>query len=522
MTDVRRCCRRVPWVARVTARPLRITVLCALLLACVQAAPAVAATTFRPRIGRALGLVPPAGSQDIAIGSPFPEVYHGGPVMSDVTVHTIFWAPNGYAFGGSPGAGVLGYEPLIQQFFGDVAHDSGSATNIFSMLNQYKDSAGQGGYDISYNAATDTVNDTDAYPSSSAQCASPSGVATCLTDLDVTREVDKVIDQTDPSGYNLHNLWEVFLPANVDECTGEGECGTNAFAGYHSLANQGDGQFIYAVIIDTVIEEQQIAGADPEGNPIAEASIDTAAHETMEAMTNPEGVGWMDPNGFEIADKCEDGPQTGTPLGYAPDGSPYDQSINGHDYDIQLIWSDSVEGCVPSSTVTTNALPLPSVSLRQFSPDVSGSVGKPEGGLTVRIGLVRASQVVATAAALTRPNGSWGPAVLRAGGGHSAVHAVGDDRDVIVIAYSGHGPAPEVITTGSGGDPFTEAGWTGWLDLDSGFAVGSNSVTVGPCGQTGVLSVSVNGAPTGPPIAQCSTELDQSTVPTPHLTGRAR
>ncbi len=503
-----------------TARFLRITVLSALLLACAQVAPAIAAPTFRPRVGKAMGLVPVVGSQDVAVGTPFPEVYHGGSVMSDVTVHTIFWAPSGYSFGGSPSAGVLGYEPLIQQFFTDVAHDSGSTTNIFSMLNQYRDSAGQGGYDISYNAATDTVNDTDPYPSSSEQCASPSGVATCLTDLDVSREINKVIGQTDPSGRDLHNLWEVFLPVNVDECTGEDECGTNAFAGYHSLANQGNGQFIYAVIINTLIEEQPLAGADPEGNPIAEASIDTAGHETMEAITNPEGVGWMDPNGFEIADKCEDGPQTGTPLGYAPDGSPYDQLINGHEYDIQMIWSDAVEGCEQSSTVTTNGLPLPSVSLRQFSPNVSGSAGESVGGLQVGIVLVRGSDFVAAATATTRANGDWGPVTLRAGGRHSAVHALGDDRDVLLISYRGRRrPSPEVIETGSGGDPFTEAGWTGWLDLDSGFAVGGNSVTIGPCGQTGVLNVAVNGVPTGPPVAQCSTELDQSTVRTPHLSG---
>ena len=134
--------------------------------------------------------------------------------------------------------------------------------------------------------------------------------------------------------------------------------------------------------------------------------------------------------------------------------------------------------------------------------------------------LVRGSDFVAAATATTRANGDWGPVTLRAGGRHSAVHALGDDRDVLLISYRGRRrPSPEVIETGSGGDPFTEAGWTGWLDLDSGFAVGGNSVTIGPCGQTGVLNVAVNGVPTGPPVAQCSTELDQSTVRTPHLSG---
>jgi hypothetical protein len=56
------------------------------------------------------------------------------------------------------------------------------------------------------------------------------------------------------------------------------------------------------------------ARADPQGNPDGELVADTAAHETNEAMTDPEGVGWMDPNAYEVADKCEFGPQRGTPL----------------------------------------------------------------------------------------------------------------------------------------------------------------------------------------------------------------
>ena len=37
-------------------------------------------------------------------------------------------------------------------------------------------------------------------------------------------------------------------------------CGTNAFAGYHSLSNVGHGVVIYAVIIDPIIEFSPAAG----------------------------------------------------------------------------------------------------------------------------------------------------------------------------------------------------------------------------------------------------------------------
>src|SRR5205085_10975519 len=115
----------------------------------------------------------------------------------------------------------------------------------------------------------------------------------------------------------LHDLWLVLLPPNVDECIVPGVCGTNAFAGYHSvssLAVPAHSVTIYSVVIDPLIEVTVAPGADPQGNPDAEAAIDTAAHETVEAMTDPEGVAWMDPNGFETGDKCEFGPQARTPV----------------------------------------------------------------------------------------------------------------------------------------------------------------------------------------------------------------
>ncbi len=478
----------------------------------------MASTTFKPRVGEAMGLMPPAGATDLAQGTPIPVVYHGGSVMSDVTVHTIFWAPSGYAFDAPPGPGALGYEPLIQQFFTDVAHDSGSTTNVFSLLNQYRDGAGAGGYEISYDAASDTINDTDPYPARSQQCVSPSGVATCITDQELAEEVDKLIQENDPTGRDLHDVWEVFLPPNVDECSSQTTCGSNAFAGYHALADEGHGEFIYAVMIDTLIETVEVAGADPEGNPEAESSIDTAAHETVEAITNPEGSGWMDPDGFEVADKCEDGPQQGTPLGFAPDGSPYDEIINGHDYDIQEIWSNQTNGCEQRSTVTSDGLPLATVTLRQFSPLVSGSSGQAFGGVLVAVSLVRSGAVVASALTRTRADGSWGPVALRSGARNPALHAVGDDRDVILVDYDSTSIAPELIETGSGGNPFTETGWTGWLDLDTGFSVAQNSITIGPCGQTGVLQLTVDGVATVPPVSECRTEQDQATVPTPRLT----
>jgi hypothetical protein len=470
---------------------------------------------FKPRVGFALGLLPAHGSQEVAASPSIPVLYHGGTVMRNVTIHTIFWAPAGYRFDGSPGAGVLGYAPLIQQFFADVAHDSGSTGNVFSLLNQFGDHAGDGSYQVHYDPAVDSVTDTDPYPAAVRQCPSPSGVATCVTDLQVQHEVDKLIGAGHPAARGLTNVWFVLLPPDVDECITIGTCGTSAFAGYHSAFSLGHGLTVYSAIPDPQIEFTPPPGSDPQGNPEAEEAIDTLAHEAVEAITDPVGTGWMDPNGFETADKCENGPQQGTPLGYAGDGSPYNQLINGHPYLIQDVWSNARSGCVQSSSSVGSIPALHSIALRQFSASVSGSLGVPRRA-PVLATIVRAGRPVAFAAGVSRADGTWGPFTLR--GRNGRPHAVGDDRDAIEILYglAPNSPSPDLIETGDGGNPFTESGFTGWFDLDHGYAVRSGSghtqFIIGPCGQTGVLTLRIGASLAPSPTELCETETDAAPI----------
>jgi hypothetical protein len=502
--------------------------------------PAPAKATFHPRIGNALGLLPPVAgpgkllAKDVATGSLTPETYHGGSVMAGgVTVHTVFWAPPGYSFQGSPGGSVPTYEGLIQQFFTDVAHDSGadgsctsSACNEFSVLPQFAEgtSVGRitpGAYSISYNPAADSITATDPYPARSLQCASPGGTSTCVTDGQVQAEIDHLI-QSGAGARGMNNLWFVFLPPNADECIDPGMCGTNSFAGYHSVSNvNGHGVTIYAVAIDPFVEGPVPSGADPQGFPDAEIALNIAAHETVEAMTDPEGAGWMDPNGLEVGDKCET-PQNGSPLGFAPDGSPYNQLINGHQYLIQDMWanldSSGNPGCVQATSTTSNQLPLPQVNLRQFNPVVTGNVNRAQGGgIGVRVTLLRTGPsggplVVARASTTTAANGAWRVSL--------GLHAPGDDRDEIDVDYSGAGapqPHHQVILTGNGGNPYTEAGWTGWTALDIGSAVTAgppgSTVTLAPCFQAGILSYTFDGPPSAEsPTDFCNTQTDAAAV----------
>ncbi|HEY5316358.1 MAG TPA: hypothetical protein VIJ20_00145, partial [Solirubrobacteraceae bacterium] len=438
----------------------------------VLAPSAGAKTAFHPRIKGAMGIVPAIGGPDIALGSNLPEVYHGGSVMRNVTIHTIFWAPSGFRFDGSPSPGALGYEAMVQRFFTDIAHDSGESTDVYSVLRQYSDGGGPGQESISYSAAADSIEDSNPFPPAHDQCASPQGVGTCVTDLELEQEIDHFIGTGHPTARGLTNLWFVFLPPDVDTCVSPGSCGSNVYGGYHSAFDLGDGVTVYAVIPDPLIEATTPPGGDPQGNPDAEAAIDAAAHETIEAMTNPQGDAWMDPNGNEVADKCEFGPELGTPLGYAPDGSPYNQLIDGDEWLIQMMWSNASGGCVQSSTASTSTLPLAQVHLTQFSPSVSGSLGTAKANVRVTVILKRAKTVVAAVSTQTRSDGSWGPVALKSLT-RAAVEAFGDDRDTVSVEYGDGGPPDDTILTGDGGNPFTQAGWTGWFDLDHGFSVQS-------------------------------------------------
>jgi hypothetical protein len=513
-------------------------------------APAKAKPVFHPRIGAALGLVPALTSQNGRLepaqsaSQPLtPVTYHGGQTMTGgVTVHTIFWTGGTNAFQGKPSGAPHNYIGMIQQYLTDVAAASTGTSgqtctaahcNVFTVQPQFGWGTTPGGithgaYTVRYSARHDSMMDTQPYPSKSVQCASPQNTAICITDAQVQAEVNRIINATHGSR-GLHDIWYVFTPPGVDECISPGVCESNAFGGYHSVSDLGRGPTIYAYTGDPIVETSAVnnPGSDPEGYPDAEVVIGIVAHEMNEAMTDPEGVGYMDPNGFEVGDKCEFGPQFGTPLGFAgPANSPYNQVVNGHKYLIQEMWANRGDNsnnpdCVQATTNTTNPLPLPQIHLTQFSPIVSGNIEHHTAGVSVTVTLQRASAsgtpvTVASGSTTTVGDGSWSVSL--------GTHAVGDDRDVITVDYAGaDAPSPEQILTGNGGNPFTESGWTGWVALDNGSLLtntqtlqgfGPPTITLEPCFQTGVEAYSVGGvAGSESPTDFCNTTTDAATAP---------
>ncbi len=516
-------------------RCLAVTITCALVTAL---APTAGAMTLHPRIGAALGIFPASASHFPATGPLTSLSYHGGPVMSGgITVHTIFWTGGTNQFEGRPNGAAHDYTGMIQHFYSDVAHDSTgtsggtcttSACNVFTTLPQFGQGTTfghttTGDYSISYDPASDSIVDTNPYPSKPQQCASANNAAICLTDGQVRAEIDHLVQLTNGRPHGLHDLWYVFLPPGVDECIEPGACSSNGIGGYHGWFDLGHGETIYAVGPDPLLFGTYPTGLYPGGFTNAELAIEIAAHETIEAMTDPEGTGWYDPEWSEIGDKCEFNPQYGTPLGSGPNGAPYNQVINAHRYLIQEMWTNADENgnpnCVRATTNTSSPLPLPQVDMTQFSSTVNGNTENNTAGIGVRVSLLRADQngspvTVAQASTTTAANGSWSVSL--------APHAVGDDRDEIDVDYSGAAaPTPnhQVLLTGNGfnllGLDFL-AGWSGWYLVDnSNFitnqpSLGGPSLSAGRCFAIGLLSSSVTSRPLND---FCDTSIRVATEP---------
>lgn len=212
-------------------RVLTMVLVCFILGAFASSAwGATGKRVFHPRVRNALGLIPPVNSQGdfntlpTEEGTLTPVTYHGGSVMTGgVTVHTIFWAPPGFKFQGSPGGATPTYKGMIEKFYTDVSAASGVTSkcdtetnpcNIFTTLPQFAEgtapgevSAGE--YEIEYEPA-DSIMDTEPYPAPAEQCVSPQNAKACISDEQVQEQVNEVIEE-EGGERGLNNLWFVFF-----------------------------------------------------------------------------------------------------------------------------------------------------------------------------------------------------------------------------------------------------------------------------------------------------------------------
>jgi hypothetical protein len=298
-----------------TARLTKILVLAGLALA-VAASSGAAAGPARTPI---LGIVPHSGQLAFA-----PHM------LSRAAIHAA--VPPTLTFDAK-------YETVINQYFTDVARDSGGNQNVYSVATQYYDNPGH--VNIQYlSTVGGSYVDHDPLPANG--CSD--GVNTyCLTDQQLQAEIQNVLTAKNWHG-GLDHIFFLMTPNGVGSCTDgiSGQCSTTDFCAYHSAFTDSNNE-------DVIYANEPYEGADPlqgcadpsQGFPNdvdADTTVNTISHEHNESITDPLGNGWIAADQNENGDLCAY--SFGTPLGGTPGVSAWNQVINGHNYDLQQEFSN--------------------------------------------------------------------------------------------------------------------------------------------------------------------------------------
>jgi hypothetical protein len=323
------------------------------------------AASISPRHGHISGIVPrqlgPKPFDCPASCGGGNLLYHDGSVMRTNTTYAIFWLPPTYSFNSDNS----GFEGLVDQYFTDVAHDSGLSSNVYAADQQYYDTVGGGTHPAAYDSTFGgSIVTNDALPANGCNDGTDS---VCLTDAQLQAEIESVVEaQGWPE--NDTAMYFLFTPNGIGGCLNatNTECTTNNYCAYHNNFVGATGEIIYA--------DQPwnaIPGCDTNERPNnsdADPTISVVSHEHNEAVTDPiDGGGWWDNSGFEIADKC--GEVYGTLSGSV--GRQYNQTIDGHHYLLQEEWSNAAGDCIAA----TAAAP----TMTSFAP----AVGDPGGTITI-------------------------------------------------------------------------------------------------------------------------------------------
>ncbi|HEX5449345.1 MAG TPA: hypothetical protein VFW85_04745 [Gaiellaceae bacterium] len=284
--------------------------------------------------------------------------YHGGPVMHTNTTYAIYWVPSGFSYNNHDST----YESTINQFFSDVAADSGLSSNVYATDTQYYDTVGGGTHHITYSSsfAGSTVV-TTAFPASGCHDEIDS---VCLTDDQLQTEIQSVVSaQHWPQ--NMTTQYFLFTPKNVGSCfDASGDvCAYSFYCAYHNYFNTSDGPIIYANQPWTANWPSRSSRACDEGqypnSSDADPTINVTSHEHNEAITDPDTTtGWYDRAGYENGDKCAwtFGSVSGS------NGRLYNETINGHHYFLQEEYNNAAHNCVQSLPAAPENVAAPAIT----------------------------------------------------------------------------------------------------------------------------------------------------------------
>jgi hypothetical protein len=263
--------------------------------------------------------------------------YHGGSVQTG-THHTyaIYWG------GGSGTSFDSSYQGNINQYFRDVAADSGKTSDVYYSDTQYYQSFGVRTYITYSESFSGSWVDSSTFPASG--CSDTSGGSVCVTDSQIEDEVTKAIQANNwPTG--LGNEYFVFLGNGTSTCfdSTNSQCAFSYFCAYHSSYSLNGTTVLYANMPYAGHNLSACGGGNYPNNRYSDATLNVASHEANETITDPNGDAWYDYAGYENGDKCAW--LFGSQLG-GSSGTYYNQVINNHHYELQGEYSNYSRRCV--------------------------------------------------------------------------------------------------------------------------------------------------------------------------------
>jgi hypothetical protein len=216
-----------------------------------------------PALAVALFAAPAMGASSSRGPSRISLTYHGGPMLQNVQVTTLFWGSNW------KGSSLTDY---FNGFFKSLFADGRYLAN----LDQYD----AGGYTVGTGTLATTTIDEQA-------------PATQIQDSEIRTEIRAQIAAGNLPKQDANTLYFVFTPPKTVVVDAYGDDSQNDFAGYHDFDSSSDG-FSYAVI----------PYDDRLSNPQNMSLY--ASHELAEAITDPEPgdgtLGWYDNRNGEVGD----------------------------------------------------------------------------------------------------------------------------------------------------------------------------------------------------------------------------
>lgn len=368
------------------------------LIAVLLLAAAAGATSAQGKIevihGKRYGVLPqPAGSRAAppslsltgsppTVGGPQPQLdYFGGNVMLTSKLYLIFWGPSG-SFAST-------YSGPIVQWAKDLHADQAKITGEASVAEQYYQGSSPKQFITGHVAYGGALFDTTPYPALDTANGCTAAQAPCVSDAQIQKEIAKDIAAkgwpTDPANAPVEQ-YLLFTPNGTSSCidAAPNDCTfNNGYCAYHfqvtGLAGGHVATYSNLPYVPACNSGQAPAGTD--GNADTDGTLDSAIHEVVESMTDPDGNEWLDSGGNEIADKCAWGFVSfanayGTPLGGVQSAhTAFNQLTNTHSYFTQMMWSNQ-DPATPSSTSPAGCVARMGPTPAFNAPTAAQSTGK--------------------------------------------------------------------------------------------------------------------------------------------------